>query len=510
MANSSSLKQGSLDYQVMRPIWDFIEVLYSGNLLIQNDLDEYLIQYSAEDDNAYQKRKETAYYDNFLKKQVNEIVDLPFSKAITVPESFDKVYFSKRFLDNIDGRGTSLTPFCKEWFRASFLYGVSGVLVDNPATGDNRTLQEDQRTSPSFKLFQPKYIKGVWGYFDEYGEYILDRVWLETSTSTVTQSGDQGTTYEESSTQNITEFSIFFNEDGSRAVLQRDIDITGRSPLVVSERVLDIDVIPFVLFYTSTKKEGLYVQPETYDLAKQNKAHFNQLSDKTNIIKVTNYPQRYALGLASQEEIENLRIAGSNYILYSQNVDAKFGYLEHTGRAIESGAAAIKELEEKMKSFSGDFLTRAAVATATQVANESQTTSSHIQSLISSFENSIRAAVNIALKYRSIEPLEDKFQIFSEFSILNRASDKAKQLQNLYSQGAISLETYLTELKKIQYLSEDLDIKEEIMKVEQERVNDFNPPVDNPLQDDEDNVDDGDDDEDDQQQDDEQKDDIET
>ena len=469
VTHNVSFTAGSSDYQVMLPIWTFLEALYRGNQEIENNLAKYLVQYQEETTDAFNKRKETAYFEPFLRRGVDRIVDLPFSKEIVPPEAFEKVYFYKKFVNNVDGFGTSLTNFTKEWFRWGFLQGLGGVLVDNPAL-EGQTRREDLETSPTFVFYKAKYIKGLWGYTNASGEFVITRLWLEAVSSDVEQSsvGEGNFKYTETSGSKVME--LIRDESGeSVQIIRRDWDCSKDTPQLEEETTLAIDEIPFVMLYTGEHNYGLKVYPEVYDLAKQNKAHFNQLSDHTNIVKVASYPEKYAFGFATQTEIDNLKKSGSRHIIYSKNRDCRIGYVEHSGKAIEVGANSLDKLEKRMESFAGNFLSRAVASTATQIASENQESVSHIQALISTLESRLLRAVNIALKYRDEEELEEKFNIFSQFSILNQANEKAKSLGTLYNQSAISLETYLEELKKIQHLSPELDVKKEVAAVRAER-----------------------------------------
>lgn len=128
----------------------------------------YLIQHPRETDKKYGKRKEAAYYLNYVSSvvdgHVNPIFRSPISrdwKGSGLQEIFEK------FSLDVDCLGTNLDSFMKMAALASKLYGIVFLVVDNfqevPQTKD-KTIEE--RAFPYLYLVEPSAVT----------EYKLDRL----------------------------------------------------------------------------------------------------------------------------------------------------------------------------------------------------------------------------------------------------------------------------------------------------------------------------------------------
>lgn len=448
MAIADLLKSGSTEYQSMIDDWNLIDSVIKGSIVIDKNPSEYLERYVAETEQAYKRRIESAVFDNYYSRAIRDISGLPFSEEITIPDNYIKDDYYKSFFLNVDGRGNDLTTFFKMVFETALGFGVSCVLVDFYKVSNK--LNDNY---PVFKVFKPKNIKGAWGKYVG-KNFVLTRLWLETS-SRVVMDG------EEVDIDEISEFIL--NEKENNVTLNTHRD-SGSGFTLYAESIIDVPMIPANLFRISNIDEGvLKVYPVLYDLLKKNLLFYNKKSDHDNLLKISNFGILYALGLGSEAEINQLKELGGSSVLYSENVDAKFGYVEHSGRSLEIGESNLSKEEERMLKFAPEFQNRISThPTATQIDSEDRKSGSYIRHLALNLDSVINNCFSIINAYRKKTDQDIDFKIFKNFNVTTEAKTKVDQLIKLRSLGDISRKTLLERLKYYQLFGRDFDAQAEI------------------------------------------------
>ena len=466
LTSEIGFSKGSIEYQNMRSTWIEINDVYQGSFAITNskNIESYLIRFTSETDNSYDTRKKFSRFENFFLPTIRQISNLPFSENIEIPQKFQENGMLRNFMRNVDGKGVNAEAFFKKVFNYSLSFGFCGVLVDYPNFDSQENSQkEDTEKYPNFTLFKPLDIKGVWGSYIN-GVFQIERVWLSAVNTQFMNN------VQESKTIYFYEYAL--TESGKVSVNKYDQE----DKKIGQETIIDIDHIPFHLFYISDDIDGITeCVPYFYDLMKMNLSHFNKVSDYDHIVKVTSFPMLYAIGLGTPDEVNNIINVSPQKILASQNKDAKFGYVEHSGRSIESSRKAIIDLEIKMKMYEIQFLLkRGPSVTATEIVSEESKSSSLVKLLASEMDDFIKSCMKDALYFKGIKIDEDKedeelnFQTFKKFSILSMVRDKVKIILDTYKAGTLSKKTVLDELKRYDILNRDIDTEEELLQIEKE------------------------------------------
>ena len=473
--NKINISSGSTYYQSMLSTWNQVRDVLNGSKLILANIDTYLHKFQAESDTEYERRKKIARFENFFTPTIKQISDLPFSKQIEIPEPLVKDEFVVNFVQNVNGKGSNINSFFRSVFYNALAYGFSGVLVDSPVMGSDLMISQVNDMYPSFILFNPINIKGIWGKFQN-GRFVIERVWL---------SKEYNVYDANSESENFVEKHYdYFLSEGKVKVDEYEMD--SRSlPVLVNESTIELDHIPFYLFYASDEREDdkiVSVTPAFYDLLINNLAHFNKLSSNDSIITMASFPMIYATGLKTETEIDNISSGiGPKKVLYSGNADSTFGYVEHSGKSIECGRANLVDLETKMRSYEVQFLMKKFTSvTATEVSAEESRSSSYIESLAIEMDEIMNLCMRDAFIFRGQSWNDDwKFKTFKKFSIYSMIDKKVKNLIELYKLGSLSRETLLNECKKFEIIDRDLDIKKELEKIEQESISELKTFNDN-------------------------------
>lgn len=461
------LKSGSTEYQEMISDWNLIDSIFKGSIVIDKNPKNYLKQYIAERDKAFEKRAESAVFDNYFSRAIRDISGLPFSEPITIPQAYQEDEYFKEFFLNVDGQGNDLTSFFKNVFDISLGFGLSCVVVNffknSDDIGDNY---------PVFKFFKPQNVKGAWGKYVG-KNFVLTRLWLRTESITVS-------TQQETIREEITEFKL--NEETNKVEVLTFVESgSGYVQQEAEPTVIDIDTIPAKLYKISSINEGvLKTYPVLYDLMRKNFLYYNKKSDHDNIIKVANFPILYAKAVENQEEVDQLSILGPDSVLYSGNPNAQFGYVEHSGQTIKLGGENLKEEEDKMLKFAPEFQNRISThPTARQVDSEDKKSGSYIRHLALNLDNVINDCFEIIAKYRKrpVNPDDLDFQIFKDFTVQTEVRTKMEILIKLRALGDVSRETVLERARHYQLLGKDFKVEDELERIATEVG--ASPPFDN-------------------------------
>lgn len=477
------ITKGSIDYRYMIDKWILLEDVSKGSIAIDAKKTTYLKQYVAESDEAFKRRQETSFFENYFVRAVRDISSLPFSAPIKAPEKQSAEL--EKFLDDVDDYGSSLTEFAQSIFENSLTFGVCGVLVDHPKVPQTDTLSEDARRKPKFVLFEPKNILGI--FTEEFlGEKIITRLWLKTQNYVVSDAsaGQVDERLEETITEFIlgrlttTEEGITFYDTNVDAVTVNEYSINSSGEAVlVGFSELNLKRIPFRTFTISNtiSELSLRVEPVLYDLAISNLSYYNKRSDHNNILKVSRFPMLTVSGLATETELNNVSKIGPNKVLYTKNPDGKFYWLEHSGKTIEVGMKDSQELKDDMLKYAPEFQNRVSVhPTATQIQSEDKKAGSYIRSLTIRLDTLLKTLVNMALEYRGEQLAEDdQFEIYKDFTISDVKLNKVKFLLELSNAKKISDKTFLNLLKKYEIFNEKFDVDQELKDIEDQLTNEI-------------------------------------
>ena len=233
----------------------------------------YLIPHTRERNDKYVRRRNMAYYVNYVKP----IVDAHINPIFRNEPSRDRMSPTfELFTHDVDGNGTPLTRFMKKAAIASKLHGVEFIVVDMERIGDDEVVTRrdmlDNRLFPYLYLVSPAQINN-WAT-DKFGRlvYISYNV-----TSSVTD--DSG------SYKNITETYIWTKDVCKRVVGDKEETFVNH-----------IGMIPIVPLYgTINNTDDLIVQSDMYSVAQASVALYNAMSEmrersRSQAFSVLTYP----------------------------------------------------------------------------------------------------------------------------------------------------------------------------------------------------------------------------
>ena len=233
----------------------------------------YLISHPREKGDKYNRRRQLAYYTNYVKPVVDAQVN-PIFKQEPNRQNTSEEY--NRFINDVDGNNTTLTRFMKKAAIRAKLHGVEFIVMDMEQLDTSRVITkkdvEDNRLYPYLYLISPSQICD-WAT-DKFGKLIYIKYSIENTTI-----NDKGDKEEYTETYSWTT-TICTKSNGT---------VTETFENTIGE----IPVIP--LYGTVNNSSDLIPQSDLYPIARTNLAIFNATSElrerqRAQAFSVMTYP----------------------------------------------------------------------------------------------------------------------------------------------------------------------------------------------------------------------------
>lgn len=437
----------SLNYQRMMPRWQKMTALLGGTETMRAAGKAYLPQYPGESNGAYQARLQMAVLYNVTRLTLGSWVGRPFSDPVTteddVPEEIEQ------HLDDVDLQGNNLTVFSRAWFSDAVAKGFSHCMVDfsNTDASPDRTLSDDreQGTRPFLTHIRPENLIFAKGEVVD-GVDQLTQVRLKEVTTEM-----EG--FEEIEVQWIRQLTLDTQNKNIVVELWRFNEKKQEWETAPAPPPMSIDQIPIVTFYAADREALMLNIPPMDDLAELNIRHWQSTADQNNILSVTRFPILAGAGMIGDGKVE----IGPHQILINPSKDARFYYVEHSGKAISAGREDLLQLEAQMANYGAEFLKKKPNRqTATARALDSAEATSPLQDISTRFLSSLQQMLALWAKWIKQED-GGTAKVAVDFGPEVAESEDLKTLVASRAARDISRKTYLMELKRRGVLSDDFD-----------------------------------------------------
>ena len=217
----------------------------------------YLIPYPSERAEKYLRRKNMAYYINYVKPVVDAHIN-PVFKNPPTREGMSSTF--QQFVNDVDGNGTTLTRFMKKASIRAKLHGVEFIVVDMEELQEGTLLTQkqmiDNRVYPYLYLVSPKQIQNY--YTDKFGRLI-----------SITYTVQNTTLDNDGNAKEITEIWTWTKDNCRREINGNKVDMPNK-----------LGIIPIIPLYGATNDtDDLLVQPDVLSIGKVAFAIFNGCSE---------------------------------------------------------------------------------------------------------------------------------------------------------------------------------------------------------------------------------------
>ena len=413
----------------------------------------YLPKHPAESEDAWKARKDASVLLPAYRDAINLTCGLIFRKAVGAA---DVPMDAQPWLDNVDLMGRSVTQFAEDILRDAF-NGVSYIVADYPNTlalaqgmGRSALTLADERDlgiRPHLVHVLSEQVLG-WRVQTVNGHQILTQFrYKECATE---PDGAYGSKVVE---------RIRVLEPGMVTVYTKTDAQTDWMLDPEQSGIVTIKEVPVVPIYTGRTgyMEGV---PPLLDLAWKNVEHWQSASDQRNILHVARVPLLATIGI----DANDLVIGPQNILALPVGGDAK--WIEHSGKAIESGRIDLQDLEAQMQTMAGKILDRGVVKTATQSGIESTQAMSKIQAWALGLQAGLNAAWALCGKW--INQDLGTLAVNSDVDISTPDAPFLTEIRNAVVAGLLTKETYLKILDSAEVLPEGFDVQTELDQLESE------------------------------------------
>jgi len=447
-----TIDQTSPDFDIMKDdgSWELINSLMGGTKAMRKKGEKYLPRERKEKMRDWENRRDRSFLLNKFKDAVNKTSSKPFSRPITL-QNAEKLHEQLKLIeDDADGTGRNLTQFFWACFKNALEKGLTHVLVDFPAIDGQLTLAQERALGVRPRFVHIKAEDLFFWKFDNDDNLVEIRF----TEKGVESSGEH-------SQKKVERIRVYKKETwelwekNEKGAWEKKEDGTHT-----------FNGVPLTTWYMD--QDGVMTAtPPFLELAWTNLTHWQSYSDQRNLLRVARVPIVVGSGFTKGEIDDGIEIGATRFIV-SENPDAKIEHAEHSGKAIEAGRMDLKDLEEQMDMMALEpFVGKTGAPTATAKAIDESKSQSSVQAWIRSGENVVKNCYALAGEWVKYELPDDfKADIFNDFAIVLMGKDDKETLLKTVQSGKISQQTYLRECKRRGFLSENLDVEEEIEAIE--------------------------------------------
>lgn len=447
----------SASYEFMRHEWNLSRSLMGGTRAMRRQGENFLPRFKNETIQQYESRLARSVLTNVYRRTVRSLVGKVFSKQVLFGADMPEEMLS--WSEDINLQGDNITVFARRIFEDALVDSFCHVLVDFPVNFPGASLAEERERGlrpyfvhiPAAALFNARSII-------ENGKEILTHIRFYHTE--IMPDGDWG----ERTVEKIKVFDRV-RDDAGATVYWRDFVKDGDDWILESDGTLSIDFIPLYTLYI--KRTGFMTgELPLEDLAYLNIMHWQSASDQRNGLMYSRFPMLSATGI-SQEEMDNI-VVGPNKLLGAQNENAKFGYVEHTGAAFNTGRQELEDLKSEMDSMALEPMLprKSGTITATARAMDEAQSNSTLAAWALTLQDFLEVCYQYAGRYVNIE--SGSVVMNTDYGIAIDQDQDVQTLLQMRSNGDLSRETFFKELKRREVISEEVDADEEAQKIEDE------------------------------------------
>lgn len=448
----------SAAYDYMAPKWNMINCVLGGTASMRAAGQTYLPQHPHESPENYKNRLNCATLLNMTEITLESQVGKPFSEEVK------KIKMSpdmEKFCEDVDLQGNNHHSFLRQWFRAGIAKCFCHVLIDRPklstpVTGV-RTVADDlkENNRPYWTIIAPEDV--IFIEYAKMGEGLVP-VHIRIKEEIVQRVG-----YTEECIRRIRILT-----PGAWEVMEERKQKNGKVIWVqVDFGTTSLDYIPFVTFYANGAE--MIGKPPLEDLAYLNVRHWQSTADQTNILTVARFPMLAVSG-AHDTPGKDVMVIGPRQLLATRAENGKYYYVEHSGKAITSGAEDLEKLEQDMAAYGAEFLRkRPGGSTATARALDSAEATSPLQDMTLRFEDAANTVLWMTADWMKLESDKDaSFVMLTDFGPEEVKDVDLRTLSEARRNRDISRKGFLEELKRRGSLASTFDIKKDLTELKSE------------------------------------------
>jgi len=435
------------DYHHLHKMWQKCRDVLLGEDRIKERSQTYLPKLRGQDDNDYAAYLLRGAFYNATFKTSAALSGMAVRKMPRVVDSTPAV--NSWLSSSFDEYGHDVWRFTTRLVEEKVNTGRVGVLVDWKPLGGNGTLADQASKTPYVTMYKAEQIIN-W----HWTENRLDLVILQTIEEEF-DSFDYGT--EEVEYQLVLSFDEngYYKQDTYRdGAFQKTV-----YPLRNGQKLREIPFFFLDMDDTADK-------PPLYDIVNLNLRHYRLYADFAHLLHFTSIPTLVITG-AQLESGQELAI-GSEKAMVFTNPEATATWIKAGSDGAEPIKAELLELENRMAAIGAQILQDRVdreTAQAAQLRNAYNT--SFLSLLVQEISTVVTQVIMFGAWWMG-KPLPDsfRFELDTDFNTVPLPAAELQVLVQAYQAGTISLETFIYNLERGEYLPPGTDINEEMERIE--------------------------------------------
>ncbi len=401
MIPSNQILVKSASFVPMEETWMMVDALYGGTQTMRAAGPIYLPKAEAETPQDYANRLKHSVLANFYKQAVDTTTDMVYNNGIEVTNSTPTL---DAFLDDVNAKGDDLETFMRDATTKASHYGISYIITDFSRNANDPITEYDRPywclvEAPNMIALESQMVRGVETITHIRFQEITTRSYLDTSGLQGASSMNYGSTQ----VSQVRSYWLDLSEpDNPRVYFEIYRRINGDWQLVSQGYQQGVSRIPIVPLYG--KKTNFYIgQPMYIDVAELNVRYWQSYSDQANLLHYARFPIMFGTGIEDVDQTGKPKeiLIGANTVLRTNNPDADLKFVEHTGKAVDSGWQDIDRLEDLMTVFGPSLAVNAGGngSTATEWVLRASALNSNLTSIAESSENALNHLMGFTVPY---------------------------------------------------------------------------------------------------------------
>lgn len=329
--------------------------------------------------------------------------------------------------------------------------GRVGVLMDWKPLNGNGTIADQQAQTPYASMYTAEQIiNWHWNSSNE-----LDLIILRTVDEEF-DGADYGTEEVENHLVLVLDEEGYYRQDHYR----EDILKTSIYPKKNGQKLRKIPFFFLDMDDTADK-------PPLYDIVNLNLRHYRLYADFAHLLHFTSIPTLviYGAQLADGQELA----IGSEKAMVFPSAEAKAEWIKAGADGAEPIKAELMELENRMAAIGAQILQDRVdreTAQAAQLRNAYNT--SFLSLLVQEISTVMTQAIMFGAWWMGRPvPEEFRFELDTDFNSVPLPAAELQVLVQAYQAGSISLETFVYNLERGEYLPPGMPIEDEIKRIEE-------------------------------------------
>lgn len=409
----------------------------------------YLPREERETEPAYLNRLSRSWLFPALDETVKSVANKVFARPVTLGDDVPPEL--EALEDNITNEGRNLNTFARSVFEDGVEAGVAFILVDGPKRGEEVVTAAEEKAvnfRPYLTHVKAEDVLG-WKTTTILNETVLTQIRI----SEIVSEDDPEDEFGQLPVNQVRVLTVEETGFVGVRVYRQDDKQKWQIFDAFSTELREITIVPFY-----TNRTGfLQAEPVFEELADLNIAHWQSASDQRSILHKARVPILMITGMSVKEVTSS-----PNEAIVTANKDAKAGWVEHTGKAIEAGRDDLKDLEQRMQALGLVLVTpKPGTPTATGEALDAAKANTPLATMAQGLGDALSTAFGFMALYMG-RTVEDggTVNVNDDFEVMFGEQDSTFLL-NARNTGQISHETFVAECKRRGILMESVDAADE-------------------------------------------------